>query len=66
MIKKKQSSEKLLTDTELELMSILWKIQEGSVHEVIENLPVGRKLAYTSVSTILRRDVSPALSQKGF
>jgi predicted transcriptional regulator len=44
----------MLTEAELELMTILWKLNEGSVHDVIENLPKGRDLAYTSVSTILR------------
>lgn len=46
--------EKLLTQTELELVNILWKIKEGSVADVIEHLPKNRDLAYTSVSTILR------------
>ena len=35
-------------------MTILWKIGEGSVAQVIEQLPKDRELAYTSVSTILR------------
>ena len=43
-----------LTDVELELMTILWRIKEGSVHDVIEQLAKDRSLAYTSVSTILR------------
>jgi predicted transcriptional regulator len=47
-------AEKLLTDTELELMTILWKRGEGSVADVLESLPKERDLAYTSVSTILR------------
>lgn len=46
--------EKLLTETELELINILWKIGEGSVADVIQHLPKDRALAYTSVSTILR------------
>ncbi len=50
----KKVPDKMLTDVELELMSILWKLEEGSVSDVIENLPSGRNLAYTSVSTILR------------
>jgi predicted transcriptional regulator len=56
MTKKSKSAgpEKLLTEVELELMSILWKLGEGSVADVIEQLPPGRDLAYTSVSTILR------------
>jgi predicted transcriptional regulator len=51
---KKAADEKLLTDTELELMTILWKLGEGSVADVINGLKAGRDLAYTSVSTILR------------
>lgn len=56
----KETEGKLLTETELELMTILWKLGEGSVSEVIEQLPKERDLAYTSVSTILR-----ILEQKG-
>jgi predicted transcriptional regulator len=52
--KTKEYEGKLLTETELELMTILWKLGEGSVSEVIEMLPKERDLAYTSVSTILR------------
>ena len=56
----KAGAGKLLTETELELMTILWRLQEGSVADVIEQLPRKRDLAYTSVSTILR-----ILEQKG-
>ena len=52
--KVKESDGKLLTETELELMTILWRLEEGSVGDVIEQLPEERDLAYTSVSTILR------------
>ena len=45
---------KMLTDVELELMNILWRIGEGSVAGVMAELPEERDLAYTSVSTILR------------
>jgi predicted transcriptional regulator len=48
------AQERTLTEVELELMNILWRIQEGSVHHVIEHLDQDRPLAYTSVSTILR------------
>lgn len=54
MKKTKANSEKLLTDVELELMNILWRMGEGSVADVQEHLPKNRDLAYTSVSTILR------------
>ena len=52
--------DKLLTDVELELMTVLWRLGEGSVADVIGQLPETRKLAYTSVSTVLR-----ILEQKG-
>lgn len=52
--KNKEAEGKLLTETELELMTILWKLGEGSVADVLEQLPKERDLAYTSVSTILR------------
>lgn len=43
-----------LTDVEFEMMSVLWKLQEGSINDILEALPAHRKLAYTSVSTIVR------------
>lgn len=49
---KKENS--LLTEVELELMNILWKLREGTVNQVLSNLDPNRKLAYTSASTILR------------
>src|SRR4051812_46409418 len=45
---------RLLTEVELELMRLVWKRGEASVADVIAALPKERKLAYTSVSTILR------------
>lgn len=53
-LKSASGEEKMLTEVELELMSILWKLGEGSVNDVIAQLPKGRNLAYTSVSTMLR------------
>lgn len=60
MGKNKLADAKLLTDVELELMTIVWSLGEAAVADVLENLPSGRDLAYTSVSTILR-----ILEQKG-
>jgi predicted transcriptional regulator len=51
---------KPLTAVELELMTLLWRLGEGSVADVQAGLPPERKLAYTSVSTMLR-----ILEQKG-
>lgn len=57
--KKKQTAQ--LTDVELEMMTIIWEIGPASVHQVMERLPAGRTLAYTSVSTMVR-----ILEQKAF
>lgn len=43
-----------LTPVEFELMEILWELGQGTVHDIMAKLPSQRKLAYTSVSTILR------------
>ena len=51
---------RLLTEVELELMVLLWRMGGGTVSDVLQALPAGRKLAYTSVSTIVR-----ILEQKG-
>ncbi|MEZ4743838.1 MAG: BlaI/MecI/CopY family transcriptional regulator [Bdellovibrionota bacterium] len=50
----KEQEKKLLTETELELMQIIWNLGEATVKEVIQHLPNERQLAYTSVSTIIR------------
>ena len=52
--------ERLLTESELELMTILWREAGATAGEVLAALPPDRPLAYTSVSTILR-----ILEQKG-
>src|SRR5437867_13042111 len=43
-----------LTHVELELMTVLWRLGSGTVGDVLEKLPADRRLAYTSVSTVLR------------
>lgn len=48
------SEKYLLTPVELELMEILWKLEKGTVRNVMAHLSPDRALAYTSVSTILR------------
>lgn len=51
----------LLTEVELEFMTRLWDLEEGTVRDVLEQLPTDRNLAYTSAATILR-----ILQQKNF
>jgi predicted transcriptional regulator len=53
--------EKPLTPTELEMMNIVWRQGTCSVHQIVEELPQERQLAYTSVSTVVR-----ILEKKGF
>lgn len=59
-MKEKKKSE-LLTEVELEFMTELWALGEGTVRDVLAQLPEGRELAYTSAATILR-----ILEQKEF
>jgi BlaI family transcriptional regulator, penicillinase repressor len=56
-----ETSRFLLTDAELELMLILWRVGEASVHDVRAALPEQKVMAYTTVSTIIR-----ILEKKGF
>ncbi|UWR21601.1 BlaI/MecI/CopY family transcriptional regulator [Sulfitobacter sp. S190] len=59
-MRQKKKSE-LLTEVELEFMNELWALGEGTVRDVLDQLPEGRDLAYTSGATILR-----ILEQKEF
>ena len=58
-MKKKKND--LLTEVELEFMTELWALGEGTVRDVLQRLPEDRNLAYTSGATILR-----ILEQKDF
>ena len=58
---RKKKNRSLLTEVELEFMTELWDLGEGSVREVLAKLPDDRDLAYTSGATILR-----ILEEKGF
>jgi len=49
-----------LTKFELEVMEALWALGSGSVREVQERLPEGKRPAYTTVQTIVYR-----LEEKG-
>jgi len=58
---RKKKNNELLTEVELEFMNELWALGEGTVRDVLDRLPEGRDLAYTSAATILR-----ILEQKEF
>ena len=49
-----------LTRFELEILDILWRLEEASVREVMDALSERKRPAYTTVQTILQR-----LEQKG-
>ena len=51
---RKKKNRSLLTEVELEFMNELWALGEGSVKDVLAQLPEDRNLAYTSGATILR------------
>lgn len=59
-MRQKKKSE-FLTEVELEFMTQLWAMGQGSVRDVLAALPSDRNLAYTSGATILR-----IMEQKGF
>ncbi len=58
---KEKKKSVLLTEVELEFMNELWALGEGTVRDVLNQLPEDRNLAYTSAATILR-----ILEQKEF
>jgi BlaI family transcriptional regulator, penicillinase repressor len=52
---------KVLTDQELEIMKILWQRQSATVRDVYETLLEHRKIAYTTVLTMMK-----ILEDKGY
>ena len=51
---------KTLTGAELEIMHVVWNLGRATVREVYETLRRRRKVAYTSVMTVMK-----ILEQKG-
>ncbi|MBO6916911.1 MAG: BlaI/MecI/CopY family transcriptional regulator [Rhizobiaceae bacterium] len=58
---RKRKTHELLTEVELEFMTLLWDLGDASVRDVLSKMDEDRDLAYTSAATILR-----ILEQKGF
>lgn len=69
MVRKQTSAStpRLLTEVELELMTIVWRIGPCVVRDVLSALPPGRDIAYTSVAKILKilEDKGALRSEKG-
>ncbi len=50
-----------LSPAETEVLRILWQLGSGTVQQVRDDLPAGRKITYATVQTLLRR-----LEAKGY
>jgi predicted transcriptional regulator len=59
--KTKKPGDRLLTEVELELMTIIWSQGKTTVKDVADAMPKTRPLAYNSVGTVMK-----ILEQKGF
>ena len=55
-----KSKKTILADQELEIMKVVWRLEETTVRDVYEELLQHRKIAYTTVMTMMR-----ILEQKG-
>lgn len=61
MVRKRISGDRILTAVELELMTIIWRLESCVVRDVLEALPKDRDITYTSVAKIMK-----ILEDKGF
>lgn len=59
MARKQERS--LLTEVELEFMTVVWEIGSGTVRDILAELNKAQTRAYTSVATVLK-----IMEQKGF
>lgn len=50
-----------LSPAETEILRLVWQHEQATVQEVCDDLPSGRKIAYATVQTLLRR-----LEKKGY
>jgi len=51
----------VLAGQELEIMKVIWQLEQATVRDVYENLLKRRKIAYTTVMTMMK-----ILEQKGY
>jgi BlaI family penicillinase repressor len=56
-----RTKSKTLTEQELEIMKVVWELQTATVREVYEKLLCQRKIAYTTVMTMMN-----ILEEKGY
>jgi len=48
-----RTKSKTLTEQELEIMKVVWELQTATVRDVYEELLKRRKIAYTTVMTMM-------------
>lgn len=48
-----RSKQGILTGQELEIMKVIWRLKSATVRQVYEELLKGRKIAYTTVMTLM-------------
>ncbi|NIZ15110.1 BlaI/MecI/CopY family transcriptional regulator [Phaeobacter sp. HF9A] len=58
---RKKQDHSLLTEVELEFMTVVWDMGQGSVRDILAELNKRQERAYTSVATVLK-----IMEQKGF
>lgn len=46
---------KILSDLESEIMEIVWRLESASVRDVLDEMQKKRKIAYTTVMTVMSR-----------
>lgn len=50
-----KNSIKILGDLELEIMEIVWSLEQASVRDVLSSLEKRKKIAYTTIMTVMTR-----------
>ncbi|OED50670.1 transcriptional regulator [Rhodobacteraceae bacterium (ex Bugula neritina AB1)] len=58
---RKKQDNSLLTEVELEFMTVVWDMGGGTVRDILAQLNKAQERAYTSVATVLK-----IMEQKGF
>lgn len=58
---RKKHDRTLMTEVELEFMTVVWDLGQGSVRDILAELNKVQERAYTSVATVLK-----IMEQKGF
>ena len=56
--------QKILSPLEQEIMNIVWELKECSVRDVVERFEKEKKLAYTTVATLLQRLLDKGLVER--